>query len=106
MQEKRQPQYPLFKFKTAVRDGRVMFPGRVDAHLRSCGWARSDIIGCLLSLRGEDFYKSQIHRTRAGVWLDIYKPVCLGERLYVKLTLHEDKARFIVLSFCRDGEEH
>jgi hypothetical protein len=43
---------------------------------------------------------------RPDAWLDIYKPVFRGERLYVKLTLQDDGAGYRVMSFCGDGEEH
>ncbi len=41
-----------------------------------------------------------------GVWLDIYRPVIDGQRLYIKFTPHEIRRAVIILSFCTDGEEH
>lgn len=47
-----------------------------------------------------------MHLERPDAWLDIYKPLFRGERLYVKLLLLEDGETYLVLSFCGDGEEH
>ena len=48
----------------------------------------------------------QRHHSRADAWLDIYKPVYNGERIYLKFTLHENGTDYLVLSFCRDGARH
>jgi hypothetical protein len=106
VEEKREPHYPLADVKAAVRADRYIIPGRVDEHMRSRGWRRAYAHECLLGLEVFDFHKSQAHRARPGVWLDVYRPRHCGERLYVKLTIHEDERRFILLSFCGDGEEH
>jgi len=58
------------------------------------------------SLRPEDLFKSQRHHSRADAWLDNYKPVYNGERIYLKFTLHENGTDYLVLSFCRDGARH
>jgi hypothetical protein len=81
-------------------------PARVARRLRSCGWNREYVCACVCGLRIESFHKSIPHRRRAGVWLDVYRPMCCGERMYVKLTAHEREGWFLVLSFCIDGQAH
>ena len=78
---------------------------RVLRHLERWGWSRRTIRRCIRSLEPVHFYKSQRHLDRPDAWLDIFKPVFGGERLYVKFTLLED-GTYLVLSFCGDGEEH
>lgn len=74
--------------------------------MAAVGWDESDVQACVMLLDEGDLLKSQPHNTRPGVWLDIYKPVYEGETLYVKFTEHEDGRTVLVLSFCRDGDEH
>ena len=104
--ERQQPAYPLGCVQTAFANDHFQATVRVVNHLERRGWSRRTISQCVASLVPEDFHKSQQHRTRPEAWLDIYKPVFCGERLYVKFTLQEDGKRFRVLSFCGDGEEH
>lgn len=104
--ERRRPEYPLRCVQTAFVQGRFQVTMRVVNHLERRGWTRRTIGECVASLVPEDFHKSQQHRTRPEAWLDIYKPVFCGERLYVKFTLQEDGKRYRVLSFCGDGEDH
>jgi len=63
-------------------------------------------VGCITGLSSADFHKSQAHRTHAGIWLDVYRPVFGDERRYVKFTRELAGTRFVVLSFCMDGEDH
>ena len=57
-------------------------------------------------MASEDLYKSQEHLGRPGAWLDIYRPVFEGRRMYIKFTRRADGSGFVLLSFCLDGEEH
>lgn len=106
LEERRQPAYSLEMVREAFTTGRFSVSGRVFGHLLRRGWKLETVRTCVLSLGPEDFYKSQRHVVRVGVWLDIYKPVFRGECLYVKFTPLEDGQGFIVLSFCGDGEPH
>ena len=60
----------------------------------------------IMALEEDDFRRSLPHIERPGVWLDIYGPTIDGVRWYVKITLHEDRDRPLVLTCCRDGEAH
>jgi hypothetical protein len=104
--ERREPAYDLAGVRRAFAEGRFQVTVRVVEHLDRRGWNRKTIGSCIASLAPGDFHKSQQHMARPGAWLDIYKPVFHGERLYVKFTLQEDGVRYRVLSFCGDGEEH
>jgi hypothetical protein len=100
------PHYALETVVAAFADGRFETPARVARHLRSCGWDRAFLRDCVLGLRAEAFHKSAPHRDRVGVWLDVYRPTFRGERMYVKVTVHERDGWFLVLSFCVDGQAH
>jgi hypothetical protein len=100
------PHYALGEVASAFRDGSFVVPARVARHLRSCGWDRESVCDCVLALGIESFHRSVPHRIRRDVWLDIYRPVFRGERMYLKFTVHERDGWFLVLSFCLDGQEH
>lgn len=104
--ERRRPSYPLDSVQSAFAQGHFQVTVRVIRHLDRRGWNRTTVGSCIHSLMSADFHKSQRHLERPAVWLDIYKPVVRGERLYVKFTLLEDQKTYLVLSFCGDGEEH
>ncbi|MFU8891130.1 MAG: type II toxin-antitoxin system MqsR family toxin [Anaerosomatales bacterium] len=104
--ERKFPAYDLETVRHGSATGRFEITRRVRRHLYRKGWDPERISECVLSLGREDFHKSQQHRDRRGVWLDIYRPHWCGERLYVKFVLHEDGETFVVLTFCVDGEQH
>ena len=104
--ERREPAYGLTDVRVAFSEGQFQSTVRVLKHLHRRGWGRSTIRSCVQSLAPADFHKSQRHLERPEVWLDIYKPVFRGERLYVKFALLEYGQTYLVLSFCGDGEEH
>jgi hypothetical protein len=100
------PHYALEDVVAAFADGRFEMPARVARHLRSCGWDRAFVRECVLDLRLETRHKSVPHRSREGVWLDVYRPTFRGQRMYLKLTAHERDGWFLVLSCCLDGQVH
>ena len=104
--ERRRPAHGLTDVHDAFSEGRFQSTVRVLRHLSIRGRGRSTIGSCVQSLTPGDFHKSQRYLGRPEVWLDIYKPVFRGERLYVKFTLLEDGETYLVLSFCGDDEEH
>jgi len=69
-------------------------------------WSERDVVDCIAALSSDDFHKSQAHRVYDDVWLDIYRPVVAGERRYLKFTQELTGRRFVLLSFCIDGEDH
>jgi hypothetical protein len=106
VREKATPHYDLDTVRRAFRCGRVEVTSRVTRHMRSHGRARATLLACVDSLCPQDFHKSQAHSTREGVWLDIYRPWVAGDRMYLKITEHEDGVTMLVLTYCRDGEAH
>jgi hypothetical protein len=106
VRERQYPAYDLSMVRTAFATGRFRITRRVRHHLYRKRWDPGRISECLVLLRQEDFHKSQEHRDRPGVWLDIYRPHWCGERLYVKFVLSEDREFFAVLTSCIDGEQH
>lgn len=101
-----EPHYALAEVAPAFSEDRYHVPARVARHVRSRGWDRTFVSECMCSLTNRDLHKSEPHRTRDGVWLDVYRPMFAGERMYVKLTAHERHGWFVVLSFCVDGTAH
>jgi hypothetical protein len=100
------PHYDLKEVQSAFRLGGYAIPNRVRRHMDRKGWSDAELQSCIEALGLEDFHKSQPHLARAGVWLDIYRPVLLGRRRYLNVTEAEHGSGFIVLSFCMDGEAH
>jgi hypothetical protein len=105
--EKGQAHYLLSEIQARFceADG-YLITGRVRKHMALAGWDEADVQTCVAFLEDGDFYKSQAHSSRPGVWLDIYKPIYDGETLYVKFTEHEDGRTVVLLSYCVDGDEH
>ena len=104
--ERRRPSYNLDEIKAKLAAGEYYPTGAVKRALARYGWDESDVEECVDALGPEDFDKSQPHNKRRGVWLDIYKPVYQGERLYVKFVIDEDGKTIAVLDFCEDGGFH
>lgn len=100
------PHYSLDEVASAFADGRFVVPARVARHLRSCGWDRTVVCECVYGLRVDSLHKSVAHHTRSGVWLDVYRPMFRGQRMYLKVTEHEREGWFVILSFCVDGRAH
>ena len=104
--EQRLPHYPLASVKHAFSAGGYVITSRVRRHMASHDWMERDIVACIGSIELEHFHKSQAHRMHRGLWLDIYRPFCAESRLYVKFTRELSGGRFVLLSFCIDGEDH
>jgi len=104
MLDKRKAHYDLASAKRLVREGSLATTPRVYAYLRARGWEIEYVARCLEGLAQAHLHKSQSHRDRPGAWLDIYRPIVDGRRLYVKFTI--DRGTVWVLSFCVDGDEH
>ena len=104
--EKHEPHHNLESVRRAFIERRFVITSRVRRHLALRGWTEPDAVDCIVGLSSADFHKSQAHRVHAGLWLDIYRPVFAGERRYVKLTQELAGGRYVLLSFCVDGEDH
>lgn len=104
--ERASPQYPLADVANRFAADDFSVTLRVQRHLDRRGWDGATVVSCICSTAPADFRKSQEHLGRPGVWLDIYKPVFVGRRMYVKFTACVNGAGFVVLCFCVDGEEH
>lgn len=106
VRERGYPAYPLDEVREAFDSRRFKVTMRVQRHLKRRGWDVETVQRCACGLTPDDFCKSQAHRDRPGVWLDIYKPLFGSERLYVKFLKMEQGDVFRVMSFCGDGEPH
>lgn len=74
--------------------------------MADAGLDETDVVSCVCSLEPTDFHKSQEQDGRPGHWLDIYRPVYLGERMYLKVGEDAQGAGYVLLSFCLDGAQH
>ena len=104
--ERDTPEYDLGEVRRALAEGRYEITARVRRHMRRKGWTREDLVGCACALTRADFHKSQQHLSREHVWLDVYRPWVGNERRYLKFVSDDEVSRFVVLSFCTDGEAH
>ncbi len=104
--ERQEPRYDLGDVVWTFQAKRYELSGRVRRHMRRKGWSYADLERCVLGLESTDFHKSQEHRGRPGVWLDIYRPWICGTRRYVKFVRDDTGDGYLVLSFCEDGEAH
>jgi len=104
--ERARPHLPLAVVVHCFAADDFSATARVQRHLDRRGWHRATVVSCICSMASTDFHKSQEHLGRPGVWLDTYKPVFEGRRMYIKFTKREDGSGFVLLSFCLDGEEH
>lgn len=100
------PHYSRERVRLCFGADQFVIPSRVGRHSRRRGWDRQFVRQCVMNLHEGDFHKTLCHRSRTGVWLDVYRPVVDGVRLYVKFAEHERDGWFVVLSFCLDGEAH
>ena len=104
--EKAVAHYSLEVIQASAVEGGIVLTSRVQRYLSRRGYATDVPVRMLALLEPRYLHKSQPHQTREGVWLDIYRPYIEGRRWYLKLALHEDGSRFVVLSCCLDGEAH
>jgi hypothetical protein len=104
--EKHFAHYELDSVCRAFEEGQFAVPARVARYLKTAGLTTDDVVECIACLSPRDFHKSQAHLSRTGIWLDIYRPRLHGRWMYVKFATHEDGTRFVLLSFCADGDPH
>jgi hypothetical protein len=106
LREHHRPHYELGFVCAKAADAAVAVPRRVQRYLHRIAlddeWAYALVAGLTLA----DFHKSLPHRERLGVWLDVYRPVRDGRRWYLKVSIHEDGERILLLSCCKDSEAH
>lgn len=103
---RRQPYYTLASLQARVASGEFVVTKRVERYLSDKRVPPEMPMRCVSLLTASDFHRSVPHLERPDVWLDIYRPVIMGERWYVKVVMHEDGVRVVFLSCCRDGEVH
>jgi len=64
------------------------------------GFDEEDIIGCVLKLRPENFYKSMPSEAMPGRWQDVYRITYSGKQVYLKIDLQPAQAW--IVSFKED----
>jgi hypothetical protein len=104
--ERHGPHYDLGSVREKAAVSAVVMPHRVDRYLRRIGMDRRAAFSLVEDLTPADFHKSVPHTGRPGVWLDVYRPHRQGCRWYVKVTLHEDGERVLLLTCSRDSQAH
>lgn len=103
-EERNTPQHALSEVKKRVREEGCQFSNRVrNRQLGRFDCDEEDVRECLLSLTGDDFYKSQFREHgQYDVWLDVYTPYWDGIDWYVKFFVGKND-RVVVWSFKWSG---
>jgi len=94
----RAPTYDLREIQAKVRAGLYWITYSARRGGSAIGFSEEDIVSCVLSLRGPDFYKTMEADAAPGLWQDVYRPVYGQTALYVKLQIERD-GDAIVISF-------
>lgn len=92
------PTYSLAQVQARVRSGDIRITKSAQRWAYNHGYDTRDIERCILELTLDDFYKTMASERHPDRWQDVYQPVYLGDRMYVKVQIGElDRA--ILISF-------
>lgn len=83
-----QPTYALQTIQSLVNEGKFFIRESALTGAFALGFDRYDIVSCILEMDEGDFHKTMPSQKVAGLMQDVYKPVYLGQRLYVKVQLN------------------
>ena len=95
--EKLKPSFSLAEIKAAFADARTLnrsFVSRQGAD--DLEMDDGQVVAVIQALMPSDFEKSMTSIGDHKVWQDVYKPAAGGRRLYVKFTLDQPKALFLI----------
>lgn len=106
--ERSTPSYDLNTVKAAFARGNYKIgtedsSKRIWSYLSDQGWDEDDVTAVVANLKPTDFRKSMEHDQHPGIWLDVYKPVYEGERVYLKFHVMKNGVIYVVKSFWNDG---
>ena len=94
--EKSTPHTKLSVIRRLTLKGQIRPTTSALACANELGFDFDDMIGVLLALTPEDFYKSMTAHGDHRRWQEVYRPVTARGALYVKLTVVDD---VLIVSF-------
>jgi len=94
--EKRIPHVPLVRVLELAAAGRVRATMTAFRDADLLGLGRPEMIDIILQLEKVDFYKSMTTYGDHTTWQDVYRPMSVVGRLYIKLTVADD---VLIVSF-------
>jgi motility quorum-sensing regulator / GCU-specific mRNA interferase toxin len=94
--EKRTPHCRLTVIRALVEAGRVRSTGSALAGAAALDLDFEGMIGVVLTLTAQDFYKSMTTHADHRIWQDVYRPRTTVGEVYLKLTVIDD---VLIVSF-------
>ncbi|MGL4723167.1 MAG: type II toxin-antitoxin system MqsR family toxin [Scandinavium sp.] len=97
--EKGTPHTRLHIIKQKVREGKVRATASAYEGADDLGFAEPllpKLCAIVLALKPGDFYKSMTAYRDHTLWHEVYRPVCQGQRIYLKLIVQDD---VLIVSF-------
>lgn len=88
--------YDLTRVQALVQEGNFVIRGVALDHAFLLGFDRYDIVACVLALDDSDFVKTMSAEQCPGLMQDVYKPIYLGLRMYVKVQLAQTGSAVVV----------
>jgi len=93
--------YSLTEVVQKINNGQVLIkPNALRDAFQLFGWGLSDIKGAYRRLQPRHFYKTDVSKAKAGVYLDFYKATINGERIYTHFYIN-DESVLVINSFHR-----
>lgn len=94
--EKRTPHYPLRQVNGQLLAGKVTATLSALRGAAELGLEFADMLDIVTTLAPGDFHKSMTTHADPRVWQDVYRPMTVAGRVYVKLTVVSD---VLIVSF-------
>lgn len=94
--EKRTPHCKLSVVKALVAAGKVRTTFTALTGGAASGLDFQGMVGVVMALTTQDFYKSMTTRADYRVWQDVYRPMTQVGEVYLKLTVIDD---VLIVSF-------
>ncbi|ODS96700.1 MAG: mRNA interferase MqsR [Lautropia sp. SCN 69-89] len=94
--EKRTPHCKLSVVKALVAAGKVRTTFTALTGGAALGLDFQGMVGVVMALTTQDFYKSMTTRADYRVWQDVYRPMTQVGEVYLKLTVIDD---VLIVSF-------
>jgi motility quorum-sensing regulator/GCU-specific mRNA interferase toxin len=94
--EKRTPHCKLPAIKNLLRERKVRATVSALAGGAALGFDFEAIVGVVMALTSNDFYKSMTTHADHKIWQDVYRPMTTAGEIYLKLTVIDD---VLIVSF-------
>ncbi len=94
--EKGTPHCKLQRVKALIQAGQVRAAFSALSGGAALGLDFDGMIGVVMALKVQDFYKSMTTHADHRIWQDVYRPTTAVGRVYLKLTVMDD---VLIVSF-------